>query len=107
MQKVLVQWNTNWADEMDIQGFQILTVDEWNDYKSAVEKRKNFEIYVGTNEEISYDSGEDLLEELEVTLITKVEVEIIEKFFGDGGGFTEFMSAAEDDEEYDDEQSED
>lgn len=28
-QKVLLTWNTNWADEMDISGFIIITQEEW------------------------------------------------------------------------------
>ena len=34
-EKVLLQWDTNWADEMDINGFAIMDKSEWEDYKKC------------------------------------------------------------------------
>lgn len=101
--KVLVQWNSNWADEMDVEGFQILTDREWETIRHSILQRKNsFEIYVGTNEDIEYSNGEELLEEITVTPLTLEEAATIEKFFGDYGGHTAFLDNIEDEDDDED-----
>jgi hypothetical protein len=87
--KVLVQWYSNWADEMDVEGFQILTDREWEvARKNILSHTDEFTICIGTNEEIDYDNGQALMEDLTVTPISYQEAGIIEKFFGDYGGYT-------------------
>lgn len=106
MAKVIVKWDSNWADEMDISGFTIISEEEAIALKTRLKERKtSFEICVGTNEDIDYSSGSDLLDELTFTKISEDEARIIEKRIGDEYGFTHFMSAIEDweDEEDDDE----
>jgi hypothetical protein len=62
---VLVKWDTNWADEMDIAGFAIMERKTWNEYKENLRKKKHpFSICIGTNEEIEYDSGADRISNL-------------------------------------------
>jgi hypothetical protein len=101
--KVLVQWSSNWADEMDIEGFAIMNREDWNEYKAAVRKRKgSFSLGVGTNEDIEYDNGAALLEELDSTPLTPEEEKVIVKFFGTSGGFTDFLRAQENEDEDED-----
>lgn len=99
MEKVLVKWSSNWADEMDIQGFSIMKKQEWEHYKKEVIKLKNFCIYVGTNEEIDYRSGEDLLEEITIKKISPEEERLIKKFIGSKFGNTNFLYATDNEEE--------
>ncbi len=99
MQHVLVKWSSNWADEMDIEGFRIMKQEEWEAYKKEVRKKKYFCIYVGTNEDIEYSSGEDLLAEIKVKKITPEEERIIRKFIGSTFGNTNFLFAKENEED--------
>jgi hypothetical protein len=103
MSKVLLIWNANWADEMDIEGFSLYDKEEWEIYKKKLKTKKRFGIYIGSNEEIGYESGEDLLEEITVKKITPDEEKTIKKFFKDGFGHLEFLEVYPDDEEEDEE----
>jgi hypothetical protein len=103
-EKVLLQWDSNWADEMDISGFSIMGKSEWEDYKKMLKNKGRFCICVGTNEEIDYHNGNELLKEISVKNISEDEVKTIQKFFGGEGGFTHFLGLDEDeDEDWDDE----
>lgn len=97
-EKVLVQWDSNWGDEMDIEGFSILTKSAWEDYKKMLENKGRFYIYVGTNEEIDYNNGNQLLKEISVENISEDEAKTIQKFFGGQGGFTQFLGLDEDED---------
>lgn len=69
-QYVLVKYNHNWADEIDLQGFVIYTVDEWNEYKFLAkrffEQGGEYEYWVGTNESRLYMFEEDLMKRFTV-----------------------------------------
>lgn len=90
-QKVLLTWNSNWADEMDISGFVITTKKDWEDFQSEVKEREDFCIYVGTNEEIEYSNGQELLDEISVTELSKEEETLITNKIGNSFGFIEFF----------------
>jgi hypothetical protein len=99
MAKVLVIWKANWADEMDIEGFKIYDEADWKSYETELKAReRKFDIYIGTNEEIRYDDGKDLLNSLKVKKITDDEAKTIKKLFGDEFGFTQFSSVYLDEE---------
>lgn len=71
MPKILVKFSSNWADEMDIDGLYITTAEEHEDFKKQViqhfEKNGNTVSYrIGSNEDIEYESADDLLECYEV-----------------------------------------
>jgi len=101
---VLLTWTTNWADEMDIQGFVVTTESEYEDWKIRMENKKlDFEIYVGTNEGIEYSNGNSLLAEVDVENITSEEMNFILKMFGTEFGFTEFWNNAPEEDEEDEE----
>lgn len=91
MGHVLVKWNSNWADEMDIEGFVIIGDDDSEILKkrlSGIEKR--FDVYVGSNEEIGYRNGKELLNELTFKKISDEEADVIGKLIGHYYGHTEF-----------------
>jgi hypothetical protein len=106
-EKVLLQWDSNWADEMDIYGFSIMNKSEWEAYKKMLANKGEFYIYVGTNEEIEYSKGQELLNEISVKNITEEESKTIQKFFGGEGGFTNFLGLDEDEDEDEDWEDED
>jgi hypothetical protein len=109
MKQYLVTWDANFADEMDISGFVIMIEDEWNEFKDALSKRKKeFSLSIGTNEDIEYENGEELLDELTPYEITEAEVSFLTKTLGDSYGFTAFLRAGEYDEsEYDEDEDDD
>ena len=104
--KVLLKWESNWADEMDISGFVITSEDIWENYKKKVESIEDeFAIIIGTNEEIPYDNGEHLLEEISVIKLTNEEYDIIGKTIGFQFGETQFfkLEIEKEDDEYESE----
>jgi hypothetical protein len=111
MSKVFLSWYSNWADEMDVEGTAIMDKKDWEDYRETVSKiNKSFYLYIGTNEEIEYSSGDELLNEITVKPMTDEEADTIRKFVGSESGFTQFLGAddyANEDEDYDDEDYDD
>jgi hypothetical protein len=100
---VLIKWDSNWADEMDIEGFIIVSKEKAKEFKKQLKDYDSyFEVYVGTNEDIEYGSGEELLNELTFKTITEEEAKTIKKFFGESSGHTGFWSSLEDYEDYED-----
>ena len=100
---VLLQWDSNWADEMDIYGFAIMDKEEWEEYKKYLHDRKGgFTLYIGTNEDIEYSNGRELLNEITVTEISDREAGTVEKLFGDEAGFTEFLGVEDSEDEDED-----
>ena len=79
----LVQFSDNWADEMDIEGFVIITDKQWKDFKTKVKGfKKELCIAFGSNESNDYNNGEDLLTKINVKNITEDEANILKKLFG-------------------------
>ncbi len=83
MSWVLVQLNDNWADEMDLDGFQIMDEEKWKISEERLRRSENYiEIYVGTNEEIDYRNGKDFLKSLTIISISDDQFDFIKKTFG-------------------------
>ena len=65
MPKILVRFSSNWADEIDIDGLYVTTADEHRDFIDNVNKyfehNDSINYCVGSNEDIDYESAEDLL----------------------------------------------
>ena len=79
MKYTLVNYNSNWADEIDIEGFVVMPSEEWNDIKLFLSKYKvEFEYYVGTNEEIYYADGIEILADYSTKSITEEEYKTLE-----------------------------
>jgi len=82
MDKVLVRWSSNWQDEIEIEGLDIMRKSKWEALKKKIMMKKNFCVYAGVREQINYASGEDLLSEIKVRKITPEEERIVKKFIG-------------------------
>ena len=88
----LISWADNYADEFDFEGYSILTESEWKKLKKSIKKKnKSFELYIGTNEWVEYDNGQELLDCLSVSKITKKEKKFLENNLGSEFGFTSFL----------------
>lgn len=79
----LLTYTGNWNDEINVDGFIILTDRKKN---TIVRLLKNYNdiVYInnGGDDEIEYDNGSELLEEITIERITKNEIDIVDKFFG-------------------------
>lgn len=92
MSKKLFKFSSNWADEMDVYSYAIVDTKEslWADYKKIMDvpKDKRDEegnwvcIGVGSNEELEYDTVQELLDEISVKNLTDEEASIITKKLG-------------------------
>ena len=86
-QHILVKWDSNWADEMDVEGFAILEKADADRLKKTLKNfKRQFTICIGTNEEIDYEQGSDMLDELEFKKISEEEYKTVKKLFGTSGG---------------------
>lgn len=98
---LLVKFSDNWADEMDLEGFEVVTRKQYDDFvaeklKSPSEDDDDYEggsfcRCFGTNEENEYDSFQAYLDEtVKIVEITESEAAVLTKFFPNGSGFTPF-----------------
>lgn len=87
----LVKWADNWADEMDLDGFKLMTNEEYDAYiagwKKAFEYKGSYTMCVGTNEDIEYDSFEQFESTLEVNALENGEYRTIIEHLGETYGF--------------------
>ena len=88
MSKVLVTYNGNWADEMNISAISIFDKSQWDKIKNFANGYKNgISVCIGTNEEVEFTDGNDWLSNMEVKAITDKDAKIIEKYIGESFGF--------------------
>lgn len=88
MKNVLIEFNDNWADEMDVSGFSVCTIEEWEKNKALIEAYTGEIILcIGTNEELEFDNGNDFLSHLTITEISDRDEKVITKHFGSAYGF--------------------
>lgn len=84
--KILIKFSSNWADEMDIEAFEVVTVKSWNKWLNHWQSLDSFGLSVGTNEEIEWDCLEDYLSDLTLISITEEEAKFLEKVFSNRFG---------------------
>ena len=66
MEQLLIKFEANWADEMDVEGMFVMSSDDWDKYNEVVEKyfeeADEMSYCIGTNEEIEFYSAEEVLD---------------------------------------------
>jgi hypothetical protein len=81
-------YSGNWNDEIDVDGFILLNKTQ---VKYVTGFLKNFKdpisISLGFGEDIEYENGKELLDEISFQEITIDECETIIKFFGNSNDF--------------------
>ena len=81
----LVKYSSNWADEMDVDGFRTMTdteLEEWKkNWQEVFKEDGEFTFYIGTNEDIPYEDYDTLLADFTFEDITKEEYDILNKLF--------------------------
>ena len=79
---VLLKFESNWADEMDVEGFLVVTKEYWEDAKKELNKIEGeCHLCVGTNEYINWSSGSEIIEEITVEELSEEEVKVFKKKF--------------------------
>lgn len=101
MSKVIVFTDANYADEFDVQGFEIIEKDRWDRLLSIAEEYFNsenaepLELYFGTNEMIYFEDFRDVQDFFNIKEITDEECQVIEKCFGKYYGICMFERVAD------------
>jgi|SRR6185369_5874980 len=85
--KLLIKFDNNYADEFDVEGFLVLSQQDWEKHQELAKKvfkQKGGEVEVGfgTNEAVSYYSLEDYLSSFDVTEITQEQYQVLWDLFG-------------------------
>lgn len=80
---ILVKFDDNWADEMDVSGFKLYdNIDAWKKRVDECDEEGYYtEVYFGTNEYNEYDSMDEFLRNFEVLEITDEYAAVIETLF--------------------------
>lgn len=73
----LIKYDSNWADEIDIDGFIVLSDELHDNFIEAINRIEYLEFYIGTNEEIIYESPEEILNDLEISDITVEQAKVL------------------------------
>lgn len=82
----LVNFADNWADEMDIEGFSIMSTGQFTQWARTVEEvakkideGHSFEWYFGTNEWIDWETGKEFKEAFSCEVITDEEAYVLKR----------------------------
>ena len=105
----LLTFNGNYADEFDMSEFTIMNGYSVINFTDGLKSHdEEFEVYFGTNEELIFDDGNDLLSQITIKEITEEEYDVLDKLFGgsfgEAGVFDYVIDMAteiDEDEDYD------
>lgn len=83
---VIVKYDANWADEMDIVGFGIFTREQWEALTKEVKKvwkkiGDSFSVNIGTNQEIDFESYDDWIGLFDIVDIDIDESALLHRLF--------------------------
>lgn len=104
---LLITADVNYADEFDFQEWTTMNVLDFKKFVKSLKKHKEeISWYFGTNEELQFSDGEDLLNQLSFKLISAEEYFVLDKLFGGSfdGGAGVFQHASELDEDFDEDE---
>lgn len=91
MKYYLVKSNVSWADEIELEGFDILTEEELEKIKKdLVHTEYTRTRYIGTNEEVNISPMEVLQELEDADEISREAFVIIRNKIGEHFGFTRY-----------------
>lgn len=92
MKYYLVKSNVNWADEIDLDGFDIFTEEELEKIKKNLAHTENVKtVYIGSNEEVEISPAEIIEEFEEADEISKDAFMIIRNKLGEHFGYTKYI----------------
>src|SRR5271157_230915 len=103
--QLLIQFNADYADEFDIEGFIVMTEEQWEAHKALAKThfdkkataplpfplsepdsyenrgRHETEVYFGTNEAMIYESYEDYMRSFKVTPLSVQGYDVLKELF--------------------------
>lgn len=86
MSQFLIKFSANWADEMDLNGWDLYTRLEWDNVETAILGHKYpVTVSVGSNEEIEFENAKQLLDSYTVEQISDEDAAVLIRLF-DGYG---------------------
>jgi hypothetical protein len=104
----LATFSGNYADEFDMSEFMTMKGDE---IISIIELLKSYEdeieICFGTNEDLQFEDGDDLLSQISIKEISDAEADVLDRLFGGGfgdSGVFDYISEMESEIDEDDEE---
>lgn len=83
------KWSSNWADEMDVDAFKILTEEEYEKFQYSAKMFKKYEdvffeeeftVSIGSNEEIRYENAEQFLKCFNIQQISEDECKVLRRY---------------------------
>lgn len=82
MYDYFVTISCNWADEMDVFGYSFMSSEDVKALKKKLKKKDDwFSVYIGSNQELEFDNGEECLECIEFMKIkNEEEFKILNRF---------------------------
>lgn len=88
MDKVIVKFEGNWADEMDISGFEIFDRSQWDIFSQKIlDYTHELHLCIGTNEHLEYETTEEFMDNITVESLTRDEYNVINNKVGVRFGF--------------------
>ena len=86
--KIIMLYSGNWNDEIDVDGF-IIMEPSFVTYMKKFLRDFNYTISVdiGFNENVDYENGKELLQEISFQKITNKDADTLVKFFGSSNDF--------------------
>lgn len=99
---VLVKFDDNWADEMDLSGFRVMGAEDYEEWQKALKLLTfPYEPYFGTNENTCYADMIDFQRTLDTQTISDEDAAVIINLFGKKYGH---FPSIEDHVDWDDEE---
>jgi len=88
MKNNILFYSGNWNDEIDVDGFVVLNKTETKYLTTFLRKFKEpISVSLGFGDDVEYENGKELLEEISFQEITSEESDVINKFFGSSNDF--------------------
>lgn len=86
----LMQFDSSYCDEFDVQGFSLITLDQYKMYEFVVNNQdkytENFNIGFGENQELYFENLSEFLDCIEVHEISNNDHRSINAYFGSNYG---------------------
>lgn len=86
----LMQFNDNYCDEFDVQGFSLITLDQYKMYEFVVNNVNkyygSYTVGIGSNEDIEYQTLSEFLSCIKVSEISTNDYRSINAYFGNNYG---------------------
>lgn len=85
--QLLIEFNANYADEFDVEGFIVMSETQWEAHKAYAKKHfeenGHTECYFGTNESCDYSDYDDYMRAFNVTALSEQGYAVLKELFNE------------------------